>query len=244
MIHSINYELKKIDTLVWGVFIPNDYDRAMTFCRVQEYYESPREEFRGKYFSFWRYMKWYSESNNNSFTYASDWVGYNIPLKVLDEWCKLVLEHESEESLNPHEKLLFSLWDEMASLCGFGLKNYYVIASDAEKSPTTSHELCHAKYATDSNYRARVNNFIDRPLGKKKIEFGDFKNSFYIALTSIGYANDEKLLRDEFQAYLQDDEISDDVFKALKKTMGISSRKHLKQLLKKYNRELLAYINE
>jgi hypothetical protein len=244
MTPTMQYELKQIDTNIWGIFIPNDYDRAMTFCRVQEYYESPNERFRGKYFSFWSYMKWYSESNGNSFTYPSDWTGYNIPLRVLNEWCELLLDYESESYLNPHESILLSLWDQMTLFSGFSLNDYYVIGSDSPSSATTAHELCHAKYAIDSNYRTRVNNFIDRSLNKKKIEFADFKNSFYIALIAEGYPNDDIILRDEFQAHLQDKQIPDNMFKALKKNMGLGADKHLTQLLKRYKKELLAYINE
>jgi len=116
--------------------------------------------------------------------------------------------------------------------------------SKSHVCPTAAHELCHTKYATDSNYRVRVNNFIDRSLSKKKIEFGDFKNSFYIALITVGYSNDETILRDEFQAHLQDDELPENLFRALKKSMGVTADKHLKQLLKRYKKELLAYINE
>ena len=58
---NIDYKITEVKPNVFAVIIPNQYDRAMTFCRVQEFYESPNSDFRGKHFSMWNYMKWYSE---------------------------------------------------------------------------------------------------------------------------------------------------------------------------------------
>ena len=50
---NIDYKITEVKPNVFAVIIPNQYDRAMTFCRVQEFYESPNP-----YFSFFK---------NNSF---------------------------------------------------------------------------------------------------------------------------------------------------------------------------------
>ncbi|NDB56269.1 hypothetical protein EB169_10645, partial [archaeon] len=68
---------------IFAVIIPNGFDRAMTFCRVQEFYESPNPQFRGKHFSMWDYMKWYSKEYDRGFSYPNDWSGFNIPFEVI-----------------------------------------------------------------------------------------------------------------------------------------------------------------
>ena len=47
----INGEVKKIKPNIYSVIIKDDYDRAMVFCRYQEFYESPYNEIRGKFFT-------------------------------------------------------------------------------------------------------------------------------------------------------------------------------------------------
>jgi hypothetical protein len=53
---------------------------AMSFVRIQEFYESPNPRFRGKYFKLEDYMDWYvKESGSDSFMYPSEWAGFNVP---------------------------------------------------------------------------------------------------------------------------------------------------------------------
>ncbi|MDB5254555.1 MAG: hypothetical protein JWL80_621, partial [Parcubacteria group bacterium] len=54
---------------------------ASTFLRFQEHYESP--EFKGKIFTRAEFEKWYA-GENGSFSYCSDWSGFNIPSIILE----------------------------------------------------------------------------------------------------------------------------------------------------------------
>ena len=76
---NLNYTLQEVKPNVFVVLLEDNYNLPMLFCRVQEFYESPNEDFRNKKFSIWEYMEWYSKSNKGSFTYPSDWAGFNIP---------------------------------------------------------------------------------------------------------------------------------------------------------------------
>jgi len=50
---DINYKIEKVKPKIFAVIIEDSYDRAMTFLRIQEFYESPNPAFRGnKDFSF------------------------------------------------------------------------------------------------------------------------------------------------------------------------------------------------
>ena len=49
-------KVKEIKPFIYCVEIDDDYDRAMLFCRYQEFYESPYKKFRGKTFTWMEYM--------------------------------------------------------------------------------------------------------------------------------------------------------------------------------------------
>ena len=79
---KIDYKIEEVRPNVFAVIVKDHYHRAMLFCRVQEYYESPNPDFRGKNFSIWDYIEWYSREHNDVFTYTFDWGGFKIPLKT------------------------------------------------------------------------------------------------------------------------------------------------------------------
>ena len=102
----IKYKIKMVRPNVFAVVVEDDYQLAMTLCRVQEFYESSNEEFRGKNFSIWKFMDWYSREHNGSFTYASDWAGFNIPFEVLEQCMNEMKEIES-----PYDKVMQSIYN-------------------------------------------------------------------------------------------------------------------------------------
>lgn len=62
------------------VVIPDSWDLAMTFLRMQEWYESPNPKFARKHFTLEEYMRWYQKAyGNGAFTYPKDWTGFNVP---------------------------------------------------------------------------------------------------------------------------------------------------------------------
>ena len=76
----------EIKPRIYCVEVDDNYDRAMLFCRYQEFYESPYKEFRGKPFTWMEYMRFYKNAwKKNVFTYPHDWVGYNIPSNIVEE---------------------------------------------------------------------------------------------------------------------------------------------------------------
>ena len=50
---KIDINIKEVRPNVFAVIVKDHYHRAMLFMRVQEFYESPNTEFRGKNFSIW-----------------------------------------------------------------------------------------------------------------------------------------------------------------------------------------------
>lgn len=123
---------------------------ASTFLRFQEYYESPK--FKGKYFTLEEFAKWYVEQKG-SFTYYEDWIGFNIPSKIL----KPFYEGKFDPLSFKEKQLLESLKYEEGVFYLIGIhKEAYDIQN------LLKHELAHSFYYTDKNYRERVDAILEK----------------------------------------------------------------------------------
>jgi hypothetical protein len=181
----MQYRIKEVKPNIFAVIVKDKYDRAMLFCRVQEYYESPNPKFRGKNFSIWDYMKWYNTKYGKGFSYGADWSGFNIPLKVINECiCKL------NKFETPYDKIMNEISHEVSKKS----TNGYLIACKDTKGETFKHEVCHGLYYTDPEYRKNVDQ-VTKQLPKE--HYNIFKKN----LMEMGYAT--KVINDEIQAYLQ-----------------------------------------
>ena len=150
----INYQMKKIKhPLVKGVVkeivpqiycaeVDDDYDRAMLFCRYQEYYESPYKKFRNKSFTWMEYMRHYKLSwKKRTFTYPDDWSGYNIPGNVMQRanhiFCK---DTEYDEIMN--DIYFYCAIDSQNKNDGTR-HDWYLIGANSKDKGTTNHEIAH-----------------------------------------------------------------------------------------------------
>jgi hypothetical protein len=182
---KINYKIKEVKPNVFAVIVKDRYDRAMLFCRAQEYYESPSPKFRGKNFSIWEYMKWYHEQNHWGFSYGADWSGFNIPLKTVRECYNKLTKPES-----PYDKVM----DEILNKLKLQFLEGYLIGAKDTEGETFKHEVCHALYHTDKNYKKQMD-ALTHGLPQK------YYNVFASNLVQMGYTT--KVVDDEIQAYLQ-----------------------------------------
>ena len=64
----------------------NRYKLTSSFIRMQEYYESPYNDIRNKYFTLDYYMDVYAKENYGVFSYFEDWNGFNIPGNSILKW--------------------------------------------------------------------------------------------------------------------------------------------------------------
>jgi hypothetical protein len=202
-----NYEIKEVRDRVFAVIMEDDYARPMTFLRVQEYYESPNPDFRGKHFNIWDYIEWYSREKKDVFTYAFDWGGFNIPLPIAWE-CYEGKDKAQKKGYNGVRSLpdsWKSKWDEtMKDIIWevqskmFNKKNrrdmnaYIIGAKDTENS-TFQHEVAHGLYYTNKEYKELMDEITQTiPL--------DTYLKFRGNLLKMGYT--ESVVDDEIQAYL------------------------------------------
>jgi hypothetical protein len=159
----------------------------MTFCRAQEFYESCFKQIRGKKFTMIEFMRLYTKHNKEVlFTYPEDWEGFNIPGKVLTDHFRLGIDDP-----NTYDKLMNDLYHRAKRIVGSD--HFYFIGSSGECTETLDHELCHAFYYLDKNYKKKVNIILKSlvPSAKDKITK---------RLLSLGYC--KKVLLDELNAYL------------------------------------------
>jgi hypothetical protein len=184
---KIKHYIKEVNPNIFAVVVKNKYDRAMLFCRAQEYYESPSPKFRGKEFSIWDYMKWYDEQNGWGFSYGADWSGFNIPLKQINDCYNKLNKFES-----PYDKIMHDILSVLN--LKYLSKNGYVIGCGDTKGDTFKHEVCHGLYYTNKEYKKKMD-ALTKKLPKQ------IYNTFKKNILALGYAS--KVVDDEIQAYLQ-----------------------------------------
>ena len=185
---NINYTLQEVKPNVFVVLLEDNYNLPMLFCRVQEFYESPNEDFRGKKFSIWEYMEWYSKNGKGSFTYPSDWAGFNIPYPVLRDCMELHFPNKEFES--PYDKTMYEIYETLKER---GVENMYILGTQKNEGDTFNHEVCHGLFFTNPEYREEALSFVES-INENVME------SFRKNLLDIGYT--ESVVKDEVQAYL------------------------------------------
>ena len=180
-------ELVKVTDNIFMVKCKNQYQLTSTFMRLQEFYESPYENIRGKYFTVEEYMDTYAGDTGN-FTYNSDWNGFNVPGNIVEKFFDLF--REQNIGLLEKELKLYCLLDDYKA---FDLEKFYVIGVHECKLSSMRHEVAHAFYYTNDKYTMNMNGLFNRMnlsayIGLKKV------------LLDMGYC--EEVINDEIQAYL------------------------------------------
>lgn len=202
----MKYKIKEIRPNIFAVVIKDQYERAMLFWRVQEFYESPRNDFRDSKFSIWDYCRWYSKENSGCFSYPKDFVGFNLPLVVAKK-C-----YEMNELETPYDIEMKKIVENLHKDGQRG----YLIGVDSLKNSTFRHELAHALYYSNLEYRSEMDEITK--------SLSDFNMSkFKKNLKAIGYCSG--VVKDEIQAYM-----STEVHK--KVASGIKNKKTLHQKYK------------
>lgn len=215
---EIKYNLKQIYHGIFVVIIKDNYDRANLFCRIQEYYESKNKEFNGKAFSIFDYQRWYSKKHKDSFTYASDWSGFNLPLKTA------IICQEKSTIETPYDVTMNGILKKISNINK--KENGYIIGVRSLNSVTFRHELCHAFYHADEVYKKQMDNITDS-INKK--DFHRMKK----CLTDLGY--NPKVIPDEIQAYMST-EMDNELCKNIrtKKKLHHNYKKVFKLFLARY----------
>jgi hypothetical protein len=198
---KIKYKIKEVKPKIFLAEFEDSYDMCMTFCRYQEYYESPNPKFRNKDFDIFTFMKWYSGFHGKgNFTYPTDWVGFNIPSKILNKCISSIGSDWNcyDETMNDivskiENKIYNNPNHSLAVHQAFKEEKYYLIGAMKGSERTVRHEVAHGMYYLNSSYRKEMDYLVNKLSSK-------FKKDLFVALKSVGYT--DQVLIDEAQAFL------------------------------------------
>jgi predicted nucleic-acid-binding Zn-ribbon protein len=187
-------EVKEIKPKIFAVSIKDHYQKTMLFCRYQEFYESPYDEIRGKFFSWEKFMMVYkSKRKENTFTYPIDWAGFNIPSIVINRAMMAF-----KKDWGPYDEIMSDIWfhcENYPLRFGEPRSKWYLIGADTFNSSTMNHEIAHGLYYTNKEYKKNCDSLV-----------AEIKPSHYEKLRkkliSIGYIDNKKIIDDEIQAFM------------------------------------------
>jgi hypothetical protein len=186
--------VKEVKPFIYCAEIDNDYDRAMLFCRYQEFYESPYKKFRGKPFTWMEYMRFYKDAwKKRVFTYPDDWAGYNIPCNVLQK-ANHIFCYDTEYDKIMNDIYFYCAIDSQNKNNGTR-HDWYLIGANSKDKGTTNHEIAHGLYFTNKEYKNNVTYLI------KNIKLSHYTKLKKI-LMKMGYVGDKKIIDDEIQAFM------------------------------------------
>jgi len=160
-------------------------DLCLSFMRFQEHFESP--EFRRRVFTTEEFKEWYTANSpkgkkTGKFTYAQDWNGFNVP-----SWTFKPFRNGRFDPLTDREQIMLEELEDMQ-------EPFYVIGTYGRRSKSMEHEMAHALFFVDRNYRRAVRRVLEgvKPRLRKRV-YKFFKSTG-------GYHPD--VFEDEFHAYL------------------------------------------
>jgi len=185
-----------------------------TMCRLDAYSESPLETLREKVCSDWTQFLQLLLCEDPE--YFSFWEGFNIPGHKV----KAFFMAYPKETLTESELQIQSLMTGKE----------YLIATDQSSTPeTVAHELAHARWATDPEYKINA---------KKAIESIPYnlKLGLELGLIEYGYPQVPDILNDEIHAYLLTSDIKElkDVFPKIEINNVLNISTNLKEALSEY----------
>lgn len=173
-------KLKMIAPKIYWIDFDSQYDLAMSFLRFQEHYESP--EFKDKVFTLGQYREWYKTTQpHGKFSYASDWNGFNIPSYVFKPFIDGLFDPLTQE-----EKEMMLLLMQHVDI----KTDFYLVGTHKGDIEILNHEICHALYHTNREYRGKINDEMH------KYDL----SAMHDILIRMGYHKD--LCRDEAHAYI------------------------------------------
>ena len=143
------------DYPVWHVESDSRWELAMTFIRMQEWYESTNPQFKGQAFSLEAYMDWYVREfggKKERFTYP-DWTAFNVPRRAV------LAVFNGFSQISAKEQWLFR---QLIDGGAFSTPNFYLIGTRKGAQKDFEHEYRHALFALNEHYREEISLIVDQ----------------------------------------------------------------------------------
>lgn len=169
---------------IYAVKIKDSILLSNLFMRHQEYYESDIESIRGKEFTMEQFVEAYkTRMANDNFTYYLDWGGFNVPGNILNESITIA------KDINFYDKVMEVINKKIKE---FSTGNFYLIGMSPDSTQTLRHEVAHALWFLNSDYK-------QKQLRNIQIVPTDIKEKATSILLDMGYCG--PVIDDEIQAY-------------------------------------------
>jgi hypothetical protein len=178
---------KKLGKNVILFTFPTQKSLALSFFRVQEYYESPKSELKSKIFSIFDFLD-AMMTDSGDINYWAVWTGFNIPGNVFNSW------KNADFAKTPLEIELI----KKVESSNFDGDKYYVIAATESDAGTITHEIAHALYYLKNKYKSEMDEITE----SFKVQFPSQYKIFVKNLLKMGYT--EEVIVDEIQAYMSE----------------------------------------
>ena len=214
-------KLNKLNDKIFLFTADTRKELTLSFFRVQEYYESPLKGLKSQKFNVFDFLL-ESMDDDGTLNYFSYWSGFNVPGKIVNEWHnKQDIEHQT-----PYETKMFNQLDE----AGIDYSEpYYIIGALTGDTDVIKHEIAHALYETNTEYREKMLSITQELFNSHNDQYILIKTR----LLDMGY--NEEVVEDEIHAYL-----SSEKKRYLVKEFGVDYTK-LSKLIKEYRKVLLKY---
>jgi hypothetical protein len=188
----MNYQISQLYDSIFHVRCETQEDLAYLFLRSQEYYESRNIEFYRQNFKIDAFKEWYCRcfTGEDTFTYPYDWCGFNVPGAIALSAIKGAFKIGDN---NKYDEAML----EVIQHCQKDSTRFYLIGTMDEVSDlqtlssALAHELAHAFYYVDSDYRNTMNQLTAPILHRMQVVL--YLNGYH-----------PSVIRDEAQAYLVD----------------------------------------
>lgn len=173
-------ECRELASGIFRVEFSHQLLMASTMLRFQERYECPDDALRGWSFTLAEYKSW-ERGSAQGFKYYDTWSGFNVP-------CEIVRAVLRDERLLPRERAL-----QHVIAPALAAERFYIIGTCGPAS--LAHEFGHGMYEMFEHYQREVNAELAAiPIRLLK----QMKQH----LVSRGYAQVDRILKDEIHAYL------------------------------------------
>ena len=139
--------LKKLTPDIFFITFPNRKELTFTMCRVEEYYEAASDNLRGKVFTWPEFIDEFTTTDGH-FDYFHSWSGFNVPGATFNSWATKFKDMSSREL--ELIRLVF------ASMQDYTDSRYYVIATVEGDDSVEEHEIAHALYYVNDEYRSKM----------------------------------------------------------------------------------------
>ena len=177
---KFEYNLREVYPDVFLLEMTSQYELASVFAKCQAFYEW--DDFRGKKFNIKEFYDWYNVNYPDLKPYAEEFYGFNVPSDVIYN-C-----YEINDERTKCDNFLLKIISEIEKTSD----EFYLIGAVKGDERTINHELAHAYFWANEDYRNDMTILVNNMPNKD-----EFLSILY---NERGYG--ENVLIDEAQAFM------------------------------------------